>query len=162
MAVYEKVLIVYGSETGNTERAAEIMAGALKREANVDATTISVANLRVEEHLKNAKAVLMGSSTWDHGEPQDDFKTFMDDLDPSVLAGLEVGVFGFGDPEGFPRAFCGATDAIRSWLKAHNVTVVGENLRLGGDADDVRRELETYALRFVGILKELDSAHVIN
>lgn len=162
MAIYNQVLIIYGSETGNTERAAEIMAGVLNRQDGVQAETINVGDLRVEEKLSGAKAVLMGASTWDHGLPQDDFKAFMDDVDPALIQPLEVGIFGFGDPEGFPEAFCGATDVIRTWLGELGATVVGDNLRLGGDADDVREALETFALRYVGIATDLDPEHVIN
>ena len=162
MAIYNQVLIIYGSETGNTERAAEIMASVLNRQEGIQAETMNVGDLRVEEKLKNAKAVLMGASTWDHGLPQDDFKSFMEDVDPALIKPLEVGVFGFGDPEGFPEAFCGATDVIRGWLKDVGATVVGDNLRLGADADDVRNDLETFALRYVGIATDLDPTHVIN
>ncbi len=162
MAIYNQVLIIYGSETGNTERAAEIMAHALNRQDGIQAETIAAGDLRVEEKLKSAKAVLMGASTWDHGLPQDDFKVFMEDVDPALISPLDVGVFGFGDPEGFPEAFCGATDVIRTWLSEKGATVVGDNLRLGGDADDLRQDLETFALKFVGIATDLDPEHVIN
>lgn len=162
MAIYNEVLILYGSETGNTERAAEIMAQALNRQEAIHAEALSVGDLRVEEKLKQSKAVIMGASTWDHGQPQDDFKSFMEDVDSAYIKPLEVAIFGFGDLDGFPDAFCAATDEIRTWLKTSGATVVGENLRLGGDADDVRDALETFALRFVGIATDLDPTHVIN
>ncbi len=162
MPIYNQVLIIYGSETGNTERAAEIMSHVLNQHDEITAETISAADLRVEEKLKNATAVLMGASTWDHGLPQDDFKLFMEEVPQALIEPLEVGIFGFGDPDGFPEAFCGATDEIRRWLKAANATVVGDNLRLGGDADELRQDLETFALKFVGVSNDLDPTHVIN
>ena len=149
MAVYENVTIIYGSESGNTERVAEILASTLQKKG-VKTLVKSVLDNDVDTALKNAKAVLLGSSTWDHGKPQEDFKAWMNAVDSSLLKGKEVGVFATGDQEGWPEAFCGAADVISTWTTQNGAVKVGDSLKVGGDADEFREMIEAFALRFIG------------
>lgn len=149
MAVYENVTILYGSESGNTERVAEILASTLQKKG-IKTIVKSVLEDGILEAIKSSKALLLGASTWDHGQPQEDFKAWMNGFDASLLKGKEVGVFATGDKEGFPEAFCGAADVIRQFASTHGGIMVGEPLRIGGDADEYRESIEHYALTFIG------------
>lgn len=160
MAVYEKVTIIYGSESGNTERVAEILAATLQKH-DVKTIVKSVLDDGIVEAIKETKALLLGSSTWDHGKPQEDFKAWMNQLDGTVLKGKEVGVFATGDREGWPEAFCGAADVIKKYASKAGAILVGDPLKIGGDADEYREAIERFALRFIGDAKFEDPERVM-
>jgi len=143
MAVYENVTIIYGSESGNTERVT-------LQKKGIKTIVKSVIEDGISEAITSSKALLLGASTWDHGQPQEDFKAWMNGFDATLLKGKEVGVFATGDQEGFPEAFCGAADVISQFVLRHGGIAVGDPLRIGGDADEYRDVIEQFALTFIG------------
>lgn len=160
MAVYESVTIIYGSESGNTERLAEILAATLQKHG-VNVLVKSVLDKGLEEAIKNSSALMLGASTWDHGQPQEDFKAWMNTFDASLLKGKEIGVFATGDQEGFPEAFCKAADVISAYAKNAGASIIGDPLKVGGDADEYRETIERFALRFIGDAKFDDPERVM-
>lgn len=138
-----KVLIVYGSTTGNTERVAEL----IKEYLSHDADVIEVCNADLND-IKKADLVLFGSSTWGDGELQDDFETFIENFSADLLVGKSVGVFGCGDQENYPDAFCHATDIIRERAEECGANIVVENLRVNDDPDDNLDQIEAFASQF--------------
>lgn len=127
----EKAIVVYGSNTGNTE----ILAGALTEElkARYDVTTRNVIDITPKEVL-DYDLIVLGSSTWNEGELQDDFQDFYDDMDQLDLTGKRVAVFGPGDSSW--EEYCRAVDILEeksSQLKANLVT---SGFKWDGDIDE--------------------------
>ena len=129
-----KVLIVYGSTTGNTESVANDIAGILKNGGNevavLDAGKATPAGL-----CAGFDCVLFGCSTWgdDEIELQENFVPIYDELEKARLDGRKVAVFGCGDSS--YTHFCGAVDAIAEKAEQCGAKVVGMALKIDGDPD---------------------------
>lgn len=129
-----KVLIVYGSTTGNTESVADAIAKFMEEKGQkVEAR--NAADVAVENMADGFDAVFLGSSTWgdDSIELQDDFIPVFDDLGKAGLKGKKVAVFGCGDSS--YEYFCGAVDAIEEKVEDLGAVLLGDSLRIDGDPD---------------------------
>ena len=129
-----KAIIVYGSETGNTESVAEVIAAALE-DANFRITLKEVTQASVDE-LADNDLILLGSSTWgdEEKELQSDMVDFYDDLEGADLSGKSAAAFGCGDSD--YTHFCGAVDLLEERLEQIGATLLDEGLRIDCDPDD--------------------------
>lgn len=94
-----KTGIFYGTTTGNTQNAAEII-GKL-----IDQSTVqSITDVR-EDDLEKCDLLILGTSTWGWGELQDDWVAALDTLKSSKLSGKMFALFGLGDQEAYPDTF---------------------------------------------------------
>ena len=143
-----KAIIVYGSETGNTESVAEVIAAALE-EANFKITLKEVTQASVDE-LADNDLILLGSSTWgdEEKELQGDMVDFYDDLEGTDLSGKPAAAFGCGDSD--YTHFCGAVDLLEERLEQIGATLLDEGLRIDGDPydDDARNWATQIVARF--------------
>ena len=143
-----KAIIVYGSETGNTESVAEVIAAALE-DANFKITLKEVTQASVDE-LAGYDLILLGSSTWgdEEKELQADMVDFYDDLEGADLSGKPTAAFGCGDSD--YTHFCGAVDLLEERLEQIGATLLDEGLRIDGDPDDddAREWAKRIATRF--------------
>ncbi|WP_291328661.1 flavodoxin [Desulfovibrio sp. UCD-KL4C] len=127
-----KVLIVYGSSTGNTESVSENIAKILESKGHsIDLK--DAANVDVEGFCNNYDSVFLGCSTWGDTEIelQDDFVPIYDDLDKGGLKDKKVAVFGCGDSS--YEYFCGAVDAIEEKSEKLGAVIMGDSLKIDGD-----------------------------
>jgi len=113
-----KVKVIYGSTTGNTERAAKQIAGAF----GVEPLRIADATAADFE----ADLLILGSSTWGLGELQDDWVTRISLLESANLSGKKVAVFGTGDQSGFSDTYCDALGILAAKATARGATLVGK------------------------------------
>lgn len=94
-----KTGIFYGSTTGNTQSAAELI-GRLIEEAQIQ----SIATAE-QSDLEGHDLLILGTSTWGWGELQDDWDAALAKLRNANLAGTAVALFGLGDQEAYPDTF---------------------------------------------------------
>ena len=80
-----KVILVYGSTTGNTEMLAEHVAAGLER-GLASVTVKNVTEASVDE-LADYDAIVFGCSTWGEGDLQDDFVDFHEAMNGVSLEG---------------------------------------------------------------------------
>jgi len=127
----EKAIVVYGSNTGNTE----ILAGAVSEQlkSRFDVTTKNVVDVRPEDLLK-FDLIVMGSSTWNEGELQDDFQDFYEDMGRLNLAGKKVAVFGPGDSSW--EEYCRAVDLLEEKSRQLRADIVASGFKWDGDIDE--------------------------
>jgi flavodoxin short chain len=139
----DKILIVYGSTTGNTETTAEIIEKTLSSKG-FDVTSKDVSFISPEE-TSGYDILLLGSSTWgdDEIELQDDFLPFYDDMKKADLSGRKVAVFGCGDSS--YTFFCGAVDAIEDKVRDLGGNLIADGLKIDGDPDDSMDEIKSWA-----------------
>jgi flavodoxin I len=141
-----KALIVYGSNTGNTETASEFICTALLKKG-WDVTTKNVADISAAGLGKGFDLLLLGCSTWgdEDIELQDDFIPLYEDLDKADLTGRKLAVFGCGDSS--YTHFCGAVDAIEEKAASLGAVLVAGSLKIDGDPerDDVTAWAEEVA-----------------
>lgn len=128
-----KVLIVYGSTTGNTEMVAEQIMEYLDEFKPVMQDIADTAAADFEEF----DAIIMGSSTWDDGLLQADFRDFVEDLDAN-LSDKKVAVFGLGDSS-YP-AFCEAAGLLEEVVAKLGGELMTESLKIDGFPDEEENE----------------------
>jgi flavodoxin I len=139
-----KVLIIYGSTTGNTEQVAGWIGAVLKPKGHV-VRIKNVTDARVEDLEKDHDLILLGVSTWgdDGVEFQEDFVPFYKELDRVLLTGRKVALFGCGD-SGYEH-FCGALDLLEAKMEELGAIIVNEPLRIDGEPIDVLRNIMAWA-----------------
>ena len=105
--------IFYGSSTGNTEMAAEKICEQLGQFVSHCA---DVSKSEPEE-LQNYDILLLGVSTWNIGEMQDDWDEFIPRMEGLDLAGKQVGFFAMGDDIGYSYNFLDAMGQLWNVVK---------------------------------------------
>ncbi len=139
-----KVLIVYGSTTGNTEWVAGEVEKAAKA-AGHDVEVQNAAKAKAGGLCQGRDLVVFGCSTWGQDEIvlQDDFAPLFEAFDQIEARGVKTAVFGCGDED--YDYFCGAVDAITDKLEALGSTVVGDKLKINGDPADSTDSIQKWA-----------------
>lgn len=139
-----KVLLVYGSTTGNTESIAEAIAGSLRQKGH-DATVVNAANVSPKGLAEGYDAVLLGCSAWgeDEVELQDDFIPIVDNFDSLGLEGKKVAAFASGDSSF--KHYCACVDVVEELAEKHGATIVASGLRVEGDASAAPDDIEEFA-----------------
>lgn len=123
------ILLVYGSTTGNAESVAQQISQGL---ADQNPTIKNVTDTKAEDLLA-ADWLILGSSTWDDGQLQPDFRDFVGDLNVN-LAGKKIAVFGLGDSS-YPD-FCQAATILEQTFTDLGGQKMIETLRIDGFPDD--------------------------
>jgi len=146
-----KVLIVYGSTTGNTAALADFLGDQIAGAGN-DVTVKNAADVSANGLCDGYDAVLFGCSAWgtDEIELQDDFKTLFDDFDKIGAKGIKTGCFATGDSS-FTH-FCGAVDVIESQLKELGSRQIVEGLKIDGELAGNEDEAKDWAGRVINAL----------
>lgn len=127
-----KVLVIYGTTTGNTEMMAENIVSELKS-GGAETAMKNVTDAKVHE-LSEYDVILLGSSTWGDGELQDDFAEFYSDLEEADLKGKKATVFGPGDSS--YENFCEAVNILEKCLKKCGAELLLDGLKIDGEIYD--------------------------
>lgn len=116
-----KTGIFYGSTTGATAEIARRVAEAMGvAEADIhDVAHTSPARLADYDLL------VLGTSTWGHGEVQDDWYDFLDGAEALELKGKKIAIFGEGD-ETMSDTFCAGMSVLRRRMDGTGAEFVGE------------------------------------
>ena len=139
-----KVLIVFGSSTGNTRfTSSEI--GRILSEAGHEVTLLDVAKAQAKGLCAGYDGVLFGCSTWgdDSIELQDDFASFFDEFDNLEVEGVKFAVFGCGDIN--YQYFCGAVDEIERKLNELGAQLIDNNLKIDGEPHAAKEDIKVFA-----------------
>ena len=147
-----KILIVYGSTTGNTAAVAEAL-GEQFRQAGHEVEVADAANVTPAGLCAGRDAVLFGCSAWgtDDIELQTDFEPLFEAFDSIGAKGVRVACFATGDSS-FEH-FCGAVDLIEARLAELGAVQILEGLKLDGDLGANQKEVAEWGNR---VLAELD------
>lgn len=105
-----KIGLVYGSTTGNTTDAAEMIRDLFHEEVD-SYLDISDTDLAV---LPTFDVLFIGVSTWNIGELQQDWDEVFRKLDPLDFTGTKLVFFGQGDQKGYPENFQDAMGILRT------------------------------------------------
>ena len=143
----KKVIVIYGSTTGSTQKAAEWIGQALSS-ADTSVDVLNVTETKPEAVASYDLAVL-GSSTWGQGEIQDDFIDFYENMTSDSFDGKMGAVFGCGDSDMFPDNFCDAVDLIAQKAKECGAEIIGELFKVDGDVDAYQEKLEHWATELI-------------
>jgi flavodoxin I len=128
----KKILIIYGSTMGNTEKLAEKIISELKSE-EINIFSKNVTDATVDDFLEY-NILLFGSSTWGDGDLQDDFADFLPKLESIELKGKKGAVFGPGDSN--YDKFCEAVNIIENSVKNCGLSLYVNGLKIDGEIED--------------------------
>lgn len=116
------VAIIWGSTTGNTQSAADLLAIEL---AELGVSCYHVDKVTNEEMLR-FDVVLIGVSTWDIGELQYDWSDRIDGMAEHDGSKVQVGFFGCGDAVGYDDTFVDAFGIIWEKLEPRGAKLIGK------------------------------------
>lgn len=113
--------LFYGSSTCYTEMVAE------KIQALLGADHIHLHNLKQTpiQQMADYQILMLGISTWDFGEIQEDWLTNWDAIETIDLHGKIVALFGLGDQLGYGEWFLDAMGLLHDKLLAQGCQIVG-------------------------------------
>ena len=140
------VKVIYGSMTGNTERAAQRIAEML------GGTAVAVAQAAAADF--EADLLVLGTSTWGLGDIQDDWADGLKKLETAPLSGKAVALFGLGDQTGYSTTYVDGLGELFDAVQARGARVVGQWPKEGYQFD------ESKAVRdgaFVGLALDDDN-----
>ncbi|MCL4200446.1 flavodoxin domain-containing protein [Patescibacteria group bacterium] len=125
-----KTLILYGTLSGSTMTAAELV-GSTLREAGHDTNVVSIESA-TNDLVTAHDALIIASPSWEDegkdGQPLPEIRKFLESLTTADLTGKKVAVVGLGDIA-YPH-FCGAVDVLEAKLKELGVTPATASLRV--------------------------------
>jgi flavodoxin I len=135
-----KVLILYGSTTGQMEEIARFSGDVMKK-AGID---IQVRDVRDVEprNLKAFDVILFACSTWEGGELQQDFLPFEKRLKRFNLEGKKTAVMGTGNL--LFKEFCVAVDTLEKRLKNCGAEMIVGSLRVDGSLHNNRESIKKW------------------
>jgi len=115
--------LVYGTQTGNTETVAGLIAEA----AGVEATPIDDLS---SEDLAAYDGLIVGAPTWNTGA--DEYRSgttwddYLDEIKGLDLKGKPVAIFGCGDSQSYGENFCDAIEEMHSTFAAAGAKMLGK------------------------------------
>lgn len=116
--------IFYGSDTGSTQDAAELIA----KKLNVASSDVFDIGKAKVEQLSEYEILLLGSSTQGFGDLQCDWDDFIGKLAKADLKGKKVGVFGLGDGASYSDTFCDAIGTIAETATKAGASLIGNKV----------------------------------
>lgn len=116
-----KIGLFYGSTTCYTEIVAE------KIQALIGADTVELNNIKQVPLSKMAQydILILGLSTWDFGEIQEDWEAHWDEISQVNLAGKIVAIYGMGDQIGYAEWFIDAVGMLHDAIAPQQPKRIG-------------------------------------
>ena len=143
--------IFFGSDTGNTERIAEMIG---ERLPEIEFVCKDIDKSSVDEFM-DFEVLLFGVSTWNIGEIQCSWEDLLDDLKTRDFSGKRVGLFGLGDSAGYPDTFVDGLGILWECIGKERPPLIGVWSKEGYIFDDSRGMFDEN--HFLGLVIDEDS-----
>jgi flavodoxin I len=117
----KKIGLFYGTQTGKTESAAEMIRDAL----GGDLVTLNDVSQAEAADLAEYECLIIGCPTWNIGELQSDWEGIYPDLDDVDFSGKLVAYFGTGDQIGYSDNFQDAIGILEEKISEKGGKTVG-------------------------------------
>lgn len=117
-----KIGLFYGSSTCYTEIVAE------KIQANIGEELVDIYNIKESglSKINDYDIVILGISTWDYGELQEDWGKLWHEVSDLDMSGKIVALFGLGDQDGYGEWFVDALGMLHDELQPLVSTFIGQ------------------------------------
>lgn len=152
-----KIGLFYGSSTCYTEMASEKIRTMIGEDLvdiyNIKDTPVST--------FQDYDFLILGISTWDFGEIQEDWSAVWQQLDGLSLNGKYVALFGLGDQEGYGEWFLDAMGMLHDELMATGVKFLGYWPNQGYEFEKSKALTEDKT-HFVGLALDEDSQYELS
>jgi len=113
--------IFFGSTEGNTER----VVNQIQQLFGDDAELHNV-NSASADDMQAYPNLILACPTWEIGQLQEDWDSFIDELENVDYAGKKVTYLGLGDADGYPDTFLDAMGIIHDRIKEKGASFVGQ------------------------------------
>lgn len=153
-----KIGLFYGSTTCYTEMAAEKIRGIIGEDL-VDIHNVKESPLSL---MTDYDLLLLGISTWDFGEIQEDWNELWDDIATTPVKGKVVALFGLGDQEGYGEWFLDAMGLLHDELKTAGAEFVGFWPNDDSYEFEASKALTEDQSQFVGLALDEDSQYELS
>lgn len=150
----KKIGLFYGTDTGNTESAAEEIKTQIENilgEGTVD--LIEIYQKKKEDMMKY-DFIIMGQPTWYDGELQGDWEEFIPELKELDFTGKKIAFFALGDQYGYASYFCDSIGIFYDMVVAQGGEVVGFTSTEGYEHDYSKAEKDG---KFCGLCLDVDN-----
>lgn len=117
-----KIGIFFGSTEGNTERVVTRIQVLLGGES---AAALHNVNSATADDMQPYDYIILACPTWEIGELQEDWNSFIDELEDVDFSGKKVTYVGLGDADGYPDTFLDALGLIHNKIKDKGCAFVG-------------------------------------
>ncbi|MEO1144828.1 MAG: flavodoxin FldA [Cyanobacteria bacterium J06638_22] len=117
-----KIGLFYGTQTGNTQAAAEMIQQQMGGDSVVELFDIADAG---SDDFASYACIIIGCPTWNIGELQSDWEGFYDELDNIDFNGKKIAYFGAGDQVGYADNFQDAMGILEEKIVSLGGTTVG-------------------------------------
>lgn len=139
--------IIYGSNLGNTENVANKIANELA----LDYKILNIGKTKPSD-INGFDKLIIGTSTWNDGELQDDWADFnFDELD---VDGKTIALFGIGDSQSYSDTFCNAMGELYKIFNEKGANLVGAVSADGYSFDESTAFVNN---KFVGLPIDMDN-----
>ncbi|ERB62828.1 flavodoxin [Vibrio coralliilyticus OCN008] len=153
-----KIGLFYGSTTCYTEMAAEKMRAIIGEEL-VDIRNVKETPLA---EMADYDFLILGISTWDFGEIQEDWNEIWDQIDDVSLNGKTVALFGLGDQEGYGEWYLDAMGMLHDELKKTGANLIGYWPNDESYEFEASKALTEDGSQFVGLALDEDSQYELS
>ncbi len=149
-----KIGLFYGSTTCYTEIVAE------KIQAIMGADLVDIFNIKDQPLALclDYDFIILGISTWDFGELQEDWESIWSDINQIDLSDKIIALYGMGDQVGYTEWFQDALGMLHDQVIAQGATVVGYWPNQGYDFA-ASKALTPDGSNFVGLSLDEDSQY---
>jgi flavodoxin I len=112
--------IFFGSTEGNTERVVNRI-----QELFGDEAELFNVNSASAEDMQPFPCLILACPTWEIGQLQEDWDSFIEEIEKVDYAGKKVTYLGLGDADGYPDTFLDAMGIIHDRIKDKGAAFVG-------------------------------------
>jgi len=149
-----KIGLFYGSTTCYTEIAAEKIQSTLN---NYSVELYNIKDTALTE-LANFDIIILGISTWDYGELQEDWEAKWNDIANLNLEDKIVALYGMGDQIGYSEWFQDALGMLHEQVQAVGAYVIGYWSNQGYEFEQ-SKALSEDKTAFVGLALDEDNQY---
>ncbi|MBU2896381.1 flavodoxin FldB [Vibrio hepatarius] len=153
-----KIGLFYGSTTCYTEMAAEKMRVILGEDL-VDIFNVKQTPLTEAE---NYDLLILGISTWDFGEIQEDWDEIWNDISTLSLNDKTIALYGLGDQEGYGEWYLDAMGMLHEQLQKTGANIIGYWPNDESYQFDASKALTDDKKHFVGLALDEDSQYELS
>jgi flavodoxin I len=146
-----KIGLFYGTQTGNTQSAAEAIQQEFGGSSVVELHDVANADT---DDFAAYDCLIIGCPTWNIGELQSDWEGFYEELDSVDFTGKKVAYFGPGDQLGYADNFQDAMGILEEKISELGGTTVGQWSVDGYDFNESRAVKDG---KFVGLALDDDN-----
>lgn len=155
-----KTAIFYGSTYGNTQECAEQLASLLEPQLGDKPEVFDIHSVKATAALLEYDFLIIGCSTWNVGELQDDWNDQFENVESLDWSGKTVAIFGAGDQVGYADTFADGLGILGKAFADKGAKIVGAWPTDGYDYDLSLADLGDG--NFIGLPLDYDNQEELN